>query len=96
MFPNIAEKYRDIGNYHDEAPYGILFCSTPDENKDFIHTEKKLHLKPKVVLKTNKFSWGLDKFNLDINRKILTARDLKFQSSFPIGAMRKKKSEIIS
>lgn len=48
-FPNIAEKYIDIGNYHDETPSGIIFCSTVDQNKGYIHTQKKVKLNPKVV-----------------------------------------------
>jgi len=48
-FPNIAEKYKDIGNCHDEAPPGVLCHSVVDQNKNYIHTQKKLKLKLKVV-----------------------------------------------
>lgn len=48
-YPNIAEEYIDIENYHNEVPSGILFCSIVDQNKGYIHTQEKLKLKPKVV-----------------------------------------------
>lgn len=48
-FPDIAEKYINIGNDHHEAPSGILFSSIVDQNKGYIHTQTKLKLKPKVA-----------------------------------------------